>query len=338
MVSPTRATIEDVARLAGVSAKTVSRVFADSAQVADHTRERVRDAAKRLRFRPNTLARDLRRGGVSSTVAFLIGDISNPFYFAVAGGIEQELASAGYTMLLATTDDSAQTERRVIDALLGQRVSALLLTPVADDQSYLEGERHLGTPIVAVDRPPRDLVADTVVLANRSGMREAVRSLTDRGHRRIAFVANPASLYSVRERLAGYREALAEVEVQDTVRWEHLSDDPHASTHEAVRTLLASTDAPTAIVTGNNRATSAVLRALRDISTPHPPAVIGFDDFEYAELLGISVVAHDPHELGRSAARLALDRIADPGGRVRTIELPTRLLPRGSGERPPVEG
>lgn len=326
-----RATLADVARLSGVSAKTVSRVFADSTQVTAATRVRVLDAAARLRYRPNTLARDLRRGGVTSTVAFIIGDMQNPFYFAVAGGIEQELAPRGYTMLLASTDDSAETERRVIDALLGQRVRAILLIPVADDQSYLEGERHLGTPIIGVDRPPNDLVADTVVLANRAGMRDAVRSLTAQGHRDIAFVANPASPYTVSERLAGYREALAEVGVVDTAARELLSDDPTASTRETVAQMLRGIRPPTAIVTGNNRATSAVLRALRDTGTE--PALIGFDDFELAEMLGISVVAYDAHELGRAAARLTLDRIADPTGRAHLVELPTHLVKRGSGER-----
>jgi len=333
MSHATRATLADVARLAGVSPKTVSRVFADSTQVTEETRERVLEAAQRLRYRPNALARDLRRGGVTSTVAFIIGDIENPFYFAVAGGIEQELARHGYTMLLATTADSAEAERRVIDALLGQRVRAILLIPVADDQSYLEGERHLGTPIIGVDRPPTDLVADTVVLANRAGMRDAVRSLTAQGHRDIAFVANPAAPYTVRERLAGYREGLAEVGVTDTARLELLSDDPTASTRDAVCRMLASAAPPTAIVTGNNRATSAVLRSLRD--TGAEPALIGFDDFELAEMLGISVVAYDAHALGREAARLTIARIADPTGRAQLVELPTHLLQRGSGERAP---
>lgn len=333
MTAATRATSADVARLAGVSPKTVSRVFADPAKVAEPTRVRVLEAAERLRFRPNALARDLRRGGVTSTVAFIIGDMQNPFYFAVAAGIEQELARHGYTMLLATTDDSADTERRVIDALLGQRVRAILLIPVADDQSYLEGERHLGTPIIGVDRPPTDLIADTVVLANRAGMREAVRSLTAQGHRRIAFVANPATVYTVDERLAGYREALAEAGIDASSEHEYLSDDPLASTREVVERMLRAADPPTAVVTGNNRATSAVLRALRD--TDAEPALIGFDDFELAEMLGISVVAYDAHALGRAAARLTLARIADPAGRAQFVELPTHLVRRGSGERAP---
>lgn len=333
MPNPTRATIQDVARLAGVSAKTVSRVFHGSDQVRADTRARVMDAAERLRFRPNRVARDLRRGGVTNTVGFVIGDIQNPFYFTVAGGIEYELAQHGYTMLLATTDDSAETERRVVDAVLSQGVRALLLIPVADDQSYLEAERHFGTPIVGVDRPLENLLSDTVLLTNRAGMAEAVRSLTARGHRRIAFVANPASVHTVRERLAGYRDALAEVGVSETDRWLVLGDDPTASTRDAVVELMRSSDPPTAIVTGNNRATTATLQALRDLDSPC--ALIGFDDFELAEMLGISVVAHDAHALGRAAALLAIDRIDRPTAPPRRVEIATSLVQRGSGERPP---
>jgi LacI family transcriptional regulator len=316
-----------------VSAKTVSRVFTESSKVSPATRERVLDAAKRLRFRPNTLARDLRRGGVTSTVAFVIGDIQNPFYFHVAAGIEQELAERGFTLVLATTDDSPESEQRVVDTLLAQRVRALLLIPTADNQSYLEGERHLGTPIIGVDRPPIDLVADTVVLANRSGMAEAVRSLIALGHRRIGFVSNPSSFYTLEERLAGYREALREVGVTDTGRWERQDNDPTISTQQAVRSLLDSGDPPTAIVTANNRATAGALHELRQ--RDEKIALFGFDDFEMSDMLGVSVVGYDTLALGRAAARLAIERMDDPAGPTQRIEIPTRLIHRGSGEIPP---
>ena len=333
MSTQSRATLADVARLAGVSSKTVSRVFADAGVVSADTRERVLGAAKRLRFRPNNLARSLRRGGVSNTVAFVIGDITNPFYFHVAAGIERELAANGLTMVLATTDDSPESEEGVVDALLAQRVRALLLIPVAADQSYLDGERQLGTPVISVDRPAGNLLADSVVLRNREGMREAVASLIALGHRRIGFVSNPSAMYTVRERLAGYREALHDVGITDTHRWERVDDTPTRSAEDAVASLFDQDDPPTAIVAGNNRASAGAIRVLRDRS----PAVafIGFDDFELADALGISVVAYDTLEIGRTAARLALERLASPSDFTRQIEIPTWLIHRGSGEIPP---
>lgn len=327
-----RATLEDVARLAGVSAKTVSRVYSDSPRVLPETRERILDAAKRLRFRPNTLARSLRQGGKTDTVAFVIGDIRNPFYFHVAAGIEQELAKQGFTMLLASTGDSPANEPIVVNALLGQLVRAILLIPIAGDQSYLEGERQLGTPVIAVDRPATDLVADSVVLANRAGMADAVRSLTALGHRKVGFVSNPSEVYTLAERLAGYRQALREVGVVETT-WERLDNDPQITPESQVRSLLDSDDPPTAIVTGNNRATMGALRELR--GRDDQVALIGFDDFELADMLGISVVAHDPVELGRAAGKLALERIETPTGPTQTLEIATRIVARGSGEIPP---
>lgn len=328
-----RATLADVARLAGVSAKTVSRVMSNDEKVAPHTRDRVMSAAKRLRFRPNTLARNLRHGGVTSSVAFVIGDITNPFYFNVAAGIERELATKGMTMLLATTDDAPGSESVVVDALLAQRVRALIIVPIAADQSYLEGERQLGTPVVAVDRPAHHLIADSVVLQNRLGTEEAVRSLIAAGHRKIGFVCSPAALYTHQERLLGYRSALLEAGITDARRYERLEPVPGPSAEESVRELLALDDPPTAIIAGNNRASVAAWRELFNRSPR--VAFIGFDDFELADTLGISVVAYDPIELGRQAARLVLARLDDPSGPPRQIEVPTHLIRRGSGELAP---
>ncbi|MEU1972700.1 LacI family DNA-binding transcriptional regulator [Microbacterium sp. NPDC019599] len=327
-----RATLDDVARLAGVSAKTVSRVYSHRDKVAPQTVERVLSAGKRLRFRPNTIARTLRRGGASSTVGFIMGELRNPFYYTIAAGIEKELAGAGYTLVVATTDDSEEGEERVADTLLAQRVGALMLVPVGEDQSYLEGERQLGTPVIAIDRPARNLVADAVVLDNRAGAYEATRHLLGHGHRRIAYVCNPASVYTQTERCRGYREAMAESGLTDA-RLEILLDDTSVPPDVVVRQLLEREDPPTAIFAGNNRMCVGALRAMRDVGAT--PALIGFDDFDTADILGVTVVTHDPVELGRRAAQLAIERMADPAGFTTRIELPTRLLVRGSGERPP---
>lgn len=331
-----RATLDDVARLAGVSSKTVSRVYANRELVAPETVERVLSAAKRLRFRPNTLARSLRRGGATNTIGFIMGDLGNPFYYKVAAGIEEELRDSGRSLIVATTDDTPDGEERVADALLAQRIGALLLIPVADDQSYLEGERQLGTPVIALDRPARNLVADAIVLENRRGAREATRSLLERGHRRIAYACNPADVYTQIERVGGYREAMAAAGIHDTAALERLIDDRSLREEDIIGELLDAPDAPTAIVTGNNRMTVGALRALRARSDRPAPALIGFDDFETADVLGISVITYDPVELGRRAARLAIERMSAPAGFTSQIELPTWLVERGSGERPPI--
>ncbi|WP_231478711.1 MULTISPECIES: LacI family DNA-binding transcriptional regulator [Microbacterium] len=322
-----------MARLADVSSKTVSRVFTQRELVAPQTVDRVLAAAKRLRFRPNTLAQGLRRGGGTRTVGFIMGELGNPFYYKVASGIEKELAAHGYSLVVSTTDDSAEGEEQVANALLSQRIGALLLIPVSDDQSYLEGERQLGTPVIAIDRPARNLAADAIVLDNRTAVIDATRRLLERGHRRIAYACNPSSVYTQMERLAGFRQTMAAAGVVDTSAWETLRDDPTLSTTDMMRELMARPDRPTAVIAGNNRMTIGALRVLRE-REDESTALIGFDDFDTADVLGVSVVSYDPVELGRRAAQLALERIADPSGFIQQITLPTWIIERGTGERP----
>lgn len=309
----------------------MSRVVLGSTNVSDSTRDRVMAAARTLRFRPNHLARNLRHGSVTNTVGFVIGDLRNPFYFNVAAGIERELAGHGMMMILAATDDDPNSEARVVETLLTQRVRALLMVPVAEDQSYLEGERQLGTPVVCIDRPAQNLIADSVVLENRGGTAEAVRALIAAGHRRIGFVCSPGGLFTHQQRLAGYRDALREVGVTDTAQWELLGDERNGVSEDSVQRLLATEGGPTALLAGNNRASATVIRAVHNHFTE--VAFIGFDDFELADASDISVVAYDPVELGRRAAQLAIQRLSEPLGLPRHIEIPTHLIRRGSGER-----
>ncbi len=331
-----RATLDDVARLAGVSAKTVSRVFNQPDLVGAVTAQRVQAAATRLRFRPNTLAQGLRRGGGTHTIGFVMGEFGNPFYYKLASGIEAEIAPHGHHLLLATTDDSAEGEARVVDAVLGQRVGALMIIPVAEDQAYLEGERQLGTPVISIDRDAVNVLADAVVLENHRIVHEATTRLLARGHRRIGYVCNPAGVSTQADRIAGFRAAMAEAGIADPSTWCRLSDDRDETPEAAVGGLLDSTDAPTAIITGNNRMTIGALRALRargDEST----ALIGFDDFDTADVIGVSVITYDPIEMGRRAGRLAIERMSDPTGPPRRVVLPTWIVERGTGERRPRE-
>lgn len=327
-----RATVLDVARRAGVSGRTVSRVMAGDSNVSDETRERVMEAAHLLKFRPNRLARELRTGGVSTTVGFVVGDPANPFYFQVAAGVERVIGEQGLTMLLAATRDDPEREPRTVGAVLEHRVIALLLVPIGDDHAFLRHERELGTPIVAVDRPAVGVDVDTVVLDNRGGAATGVRWLLAHGHRKVAYVGSAPGTYTHEERLAGYRQALADAGIPPAPERERTDACDVAAAERAVRELLALQDPPTAVFAGHNRATMGVLRALRSI--PGPVALVGFDDFDLADVLGVTVVAHDAEEMGAEAARLALSAQEDESRPTRHVVLPTRLIPRGSGEIP----
>ena len=323
-----RARMSDVARLAGVSTKTASRVFAGDEKVADKTKQNVLKAAARLRYRPNVLARNLRTGGATKTVGLVIGDLANPFYFKLAAAIERELAKHGMNLIVGTTEDSPEIEVQVVNAMLGQQVRAVIIVPVASDQSYLESEQQLGTPLVFLDRKAVNLVADSICLANLEGAKLATEELLSKGHKRIAFVAARPNLSTISERLNGYRHAMLTAGLGQAEDLERLPLESELAIEDEIRELLTSKSPPTAILGGNNRTSVAFVKITRELEKSC--AYIGFDDFELADALGISVVSFDVLEMGKEATRLAISKINNPGVQPRSVRVETVLIRRGS--------
>jgi LacI family transcriptional regulator len=323
--------MRDVASQAGVSLKTVSRVINGEPGVAVATAARVEDAIEALGFQRNDLARSLRQGVSSSTLGLVIEDIANPFYSAIAQAVEGAARERGYLLITTSCEEDPERERELVNALLRRRVDALLLVPASREHSYLAGD----TPVVFLDRPPAGLEADSVLLDNFGGARTAVEHLLAHGHERIAMVGDRAGLYTASERLDGYRQALAAAGVP--VREELIRLGTHDAAHaeHVVAELLALPDdrRPTALFAGNNRNAVGALRALRD--APHRPALVGFDDFELADLLAATVVRHDSQRMGSHAAALAFARLDGGDHPPRRVIVPTELVVRGSGEIPP---
>jgi LacI family transcriptional regulator len=330
-----RPTMSDVARAAGVSLKTVSRVVNGEPGVSPETCERVREAIETLGFRRNEAARALRQGHVSRTLGLVIEDLANPFYFGIVRGVEEAASRRGLLVITASSDESGEREQELTLALCERRVDGLIVVPAATDHTYLLPEMRLGVRIVFLDRPPRGIEADTVLVDNVGGAEAATTHLLEHGHGRVAMVGDTPTLYTSVERLQGYRAALARQGLQFDERLVRLGRHDVAAAERAAEELLALPDPPTAIFAGNNRSTIGVLRA---ISNGGPPiALVGFDDFELAELLPmpVTVVAADSVELGRRAARLLLDRLSGGNGAPQTVLVPTTLVARGSGEIAP---
>jgi LacI family transcriptional regulator len=328
-----RPTLTEVAALAGVSLKTASRALNREPNVAPSTGQRVLDAADLLGYRLNGIARELRRGATSALVGLVSGDLANPFYSAVASGIERELRQHGLLLVTANNDEDAELERSLVDAFLERRVRALLIIPSGGAHDYLSIEGRHGVPFVFIDRPPDGVNGDAVLIDNVGGARAAAEHLLAGGHRRIAMVADLARMAPQRGRIDGF---VAAMRAAGNTAWEpFVRTDIHDVRHaeRAVRDLLALDPAPTAFFTTNNRLTTGALRAMRDVA--EPPALVGFDDFDLADVLGTTVVAHDMSTIGREAARLAFERISGHTGPARTIVISTSIVSRGSGERPP---
>ena len=328
--------MRDVASTAGVSVKTVSRVVNGEVGVRTETAARVDAAIGRLGFTRNDLASSLRRGRAGA-LGLVIEDVANPFYAAIARAVEDTAHARGHILITGSCEEDPTRERQLALRLLRRLVDALLIVPAGAEHRYLLPELDAGVPIVFLDRPPGDVEADTVLLDNLGGTRAGVEHLLHQGHERIAFVGDSPDLYTAAQRLAGYRAALAEAG-QDP-REELIRTGSHDAAHavQAVRALfeLAPDRRPTALFTSNNRNTVGALRALRDV--PRPIAIVGFDDFELADMLAmpVTVVRYAPEEMGRIAAELAYARLDDGVRPPQSRTIGLELVARGSGEVPP---
>ena len=303
-----RPTMRDVANSANVSLKTVSRVVNGESGVRPELVMRVESAIDELGFRRNEIASSLRRGRAGA-VGLVIEDLANPFYSAIAHAVEQYAHDRGHALLIGSCEEDPARERALVLRML-RSIDALLIVPAGDDHRYLMPEQQAGTPMVFIDRPPRGIDADSVLADNAGGARRGVAHLIAHGHRRIGFVGESAERYTAAQRLAGYHEALTDAGIGfDPALVGVSAGDPEG----AARALLAGDARPTALFCADNRHTVGALRAVR--TSAEPVALLGFDDFELAELLPVpvSVVRFDVNALGAAAARLAYGRV--DGGR-----------------------
>jgi LacI family transcriptional regulator len=328
-----RPTMRDVASTAGVSLKTVSRVVNREAGVKADTAARVEAAIARLGFARNDVARSLRHGRANA-LGLVIEDVANPFYSAIARTVEDAAHARSHILITGSCEEDAERERELVLRLLRRSVDALLIVPAGGDHRYLLPEIGAGTPIVFLDRPPRGVEADTVLLDNEGGARAGTEHLLAHGHERIAFVGDPPTLYTAQERLAGYRAALADAGLEPDDDLVAAGSHDAAAAEQAVRDLLAlpKSRRPTALFTANNRNTVGALRALRDAG--EAVALVGFDDFELADMLAvpITVVRHDAAEMGRIGAALAYARLDGEEGLPQRRIIPCEVVARGSGE------
>lgn len=324
--------MKDVATEARVSLKTVSRVVNDEPGVAPLTEQRVREAIKTLGFRRNDSAR-LLRTGQAATVGLVMEDVGDPFYSALLRGVESVARARGSLVLSGSSDADAGTEHELALALCARRVDGLIMVPTSDDHSYLLSEMRAGVPVVFADRPPGRIDADTVLSDNVGGSRKATAHLIVGGHRRIGYLGDNPGIFTARERHRGYLEAMTGAGVPVAEAWVAMGSLSIGRVRADLERMISGPKPITALVCGNNRISVLVLHALASLDVTL--AVVGFDDFELADLLHVTVVAQDPAELGRRAADLLFQRMGGAYSSSCRIVIPTRLVRRGSGELSP---
>lgn len=333
-----RPTMRQVAALAGVSLKTVSRVINGEAGVAPETHERIVTAVRALNYQHNIYAGSLKRTDRRTmTIGLIVGNVANPFSGALNRAVEDVASAQGVAVLAVSLDDDPEKEKLLVAALLRRRVDAIILTTATDNQSYLLPEISHGTPFVFVDREPIGIKADMVVSDNVEGAALATRHLLQQGHRRIAFLGDRTDIQTARARRQGFFLALGEtgVPTDRVIAIDDVTDEFKAES--IVRTLLDLDDAPTAIFSGQNLITVGSVRALHDRNAQHSTALIGFDDLVFADMVqpAITVIAQDPSTIGRLAADRALARLAGDVSPFQKHVVPTRLIVRGSAEIAP---
>lgn len=330
--------MKNVATLAGVSFKTVSRVVNHESGVSRQTEERVVAAIAELGYQPDHGARTLRQTArQSATVGFIHADIANPFMAAVHRAFEGVAAANGCLILSGTSLEQPERHDELIEAFTGRRVDGLAIVPVGNAcdpaSAVLENELKRGTPIVFIDREP-PLPADVVMSDHRGGAELATRHLLEHRHRRIAFLGSREHVHSVIERRGGFESVMAAAGATPAAVLTGLRTpiDSSRAVHELMQ--RPADQRPTAIFSAQNGLTLGAVRALHALDLQDSTALVGFDDLDSADIVdpGITTVPQNADEVGRRAGQLLFSRLLDGRSTVRREIVPVTLVARGSGE------
>ena len=329
--APKRATLEDVARAAGVGAMTVSRTINGHPYVSEKTAKRVRAAIRQLGYRPNHAARML-TGQLSRSIGLIVPDLADPFFSVVSHAVQETARESGYLVWLAASNDDPAIEAAQVEQMMHHPVDGILLVPADSKHKYLKTVTEGATPVVTIDRPIEVATSDSVGVENRAGARMAVEHLIRHGYKRIVCVATNMHLLTIRERLIGYEECMREAKLPrpKVIRLASQSD-----VKPALKELLESRAWPDAFFSANNAATIWVIEALRElkIEIGRDVALVGFDDVDYYSLITppVTTIRQPAPELGQMSARLLLQRIKGEftASSVRTV-LPVTLVVRES--------
>jgi len=267
----------------------------------------------------------------------VVRDLADPFYSTLTRAVEEVALTHGFLVFTGSCDESATRQRELALAFCARRVDGVVIVPVGDDHFYLQPEIAAGVAAVFVDRPASNIDADAVIVDNVGGVRKGIEHLLAHGHRRIGFLGDAPDIFTAAERVRGYREALMGAGQPIDPSLVAMASPTPVAIRDALARMLQRPLPATALFTGNSRITVAVLRELALQERKPRPALVGFDDFDLADLLtpGVTVIAQDPARIGRTAAELLFRRMEGRNLESVRRELPTRLIPRGSGETPP---
>ena len=308
-------TIGDVARRAGVSRATVSRVLNEYPHVRPQVRTDVQRAIRALRYRPDQVARSLARRE-TKTLGLVVADITNPFYAETARAIVETARGHGYHVILCNTDNLHRLQEEYVEVLRQRRVDGIIFGSVFLDDPVVEGLVEAGYPCVMYNRRLRSGRGNYIVLDNASASHDLTRHLLDLGHRHIGFITGLRDLSTASERLRGYRAALRAAGLPADSRLMRPGAFKAEMAQRAAQELLKLPRRPTAIMAGNDLMALGVMQAAGDLGlrVPEDLAVVGFDDIEIAahRQIQLTTMAQQKAEMGRMAVVWMLEIIRDP--------------------------
>ncbi len=333
-------TIRDVARQAGVSTMTVSRVINKTGYTSDDARTRVERAIAELGYVPNALARHL-RSKQTRTLALVLSDITNPFFTTMARGVEDFAAAHQFAVMFCNTDESEAEEMASLHMLIERQIDGVLLVPGGSSPEPFRLLRKHGVPVVVLDRRAPSRGVDQVRSDSEDGAYQLTRHLLELGHTRIAMLSGRRSISTSADRIAGYRRALAESGVPFDTRLVRDTGFSTKAGYEMARDVLGGRPRPTAIFAANNFIAFGAIPAVRErgLVIPDDVSVVCFDDVPAAWLVDpfLTCIEQDAYAMGRQAAELLLTRLASARPvRRRSIVWPVRLIVRRSSARPAV--
>ena len=320
--------IKDVARQAGVSVASVSRVMAGHAGVSEATRQRVLDAVQALDYRPDLAARRL-RSRRTDTIGLIVSDIRNPFFTEISRAVEDVAYQHRMRVILGNADEDPEKEALYLDLMRDENVSGVILSPTLPTLARFRSSDY-PFPLVLVDRCERETAADAVVLDNVDAAYRLTAHLIERGYRRIALVYGVTSATG-RQRHEGYVAAMATHGLQTQAKAVPATVEVARA---AATELLSSRPLPEALVASNGIILLGLTEALQaaKLRFPEQIALAGFDDLPWTRLVepGITVIAQPTYDLGEAAIELLLQRIAHPAQSMRRVVLRGELIERGS--------
>lgn len=329
-----KATLKDVADLAGVSTATVSYVLNHSKSISEEVKRNVYSAMKALNYRPNTLAKSLRMKE-SKLIGLMISDIANTFFSSIVRGIEDELSESGYSVLLCNTDSNVEKEENYLDVLLGRRVDGLIVSAAGQTGEYFEALQSIGVPIVFLNRCPDFCKSDIVVTDNIAGAYAATEHLIEHGYKNISIIAGPQSISTGRERFVGFKRAMeskGRPMEKDLIK-QGLFDEE--SGYKLMKEIMEQTNRPDAVFICNNSMTLGAYKYIKEvnITIPDQVAIVGFDDPEWATIVDppLTAVEQPAYEQGKDAAKLIVEKLkGEATSKQQIIALNPSLKVRGS--------